>query len=173
MAFLKSLFIRVVQIHKGFDVIAMREAEFLFAQFETLLRRRILGRGAIEHHLRVRALFGGGFFYVVSHPIVNLSVDKRILHRFNHLLMRDAGGLEPHGIKALPKISVIIGMQFAGEMQTDLVHVTRQMHPTVHDFARTARINDFAHARIIGCPDRSVNWQGFISELTSAHWWVD
>src|SRR3954471_7598166 len=87
--------------------------------------------------------------------------------------MREAGGLEPHGIKTLSEIGVIIRMQLAREMQPNLVHITRQVHPAIHDFARTARVNDFAHARIIELVPRPVNCQRRISELTSPRRRID
>jgi pyruvate/2-oxoglutarate dehydrogenase complex dihydrolipoamide dehydrogenase (E3) component len=63
--------------------------------------------------------------------------------------MRDGGGFEPHAIKTFAEIFLIIGVQFAREVQADFVKVSRQVVPTVHCFARAARINDIAHAVII------------------------
>jgi hypothetical protein len=48
-------------------------------------------------------------------------------------------------------------MQFAREMQANLVHVPRQMRPAVHCFARTSGINDVTHARMIGSGFPGVN----------------
>jgi pyruvate/2-oxoglutarate dehydrogenase complex dihydrolipoamide dehydrogenase (E3) component len=59
--------------------------------------------------------------------------------------MPDTDVFEPHGIETFAKIFLIIGVQFACEVQADFVNVTRQIRPAVHRFARAARINDIAH----------------------------
>ncbi len=146
---LKPLLVGIVEVDKSPNVIAMAEVKFLFALFETLLRGGIVGSGAVQHHFAVGAFFSGGFFDVASDPIEHLAIDEGFFDDFNHLLVRHARGLEPHGVKAFPEIRVIIRMQFSGEVQTNLVHVARQMHPAIHALARTARVNNFTHARII------------------------
>ena len=90
-------------------------------------------------------LFGGGLFHVLPHPIANLAVGDGFFHHFDHLFVRDAGVFEPHAVKALAEIFLVIGVQFAGKVQADFVKVTRQVAPAVHRFARAARVNDVAH----------------------------
>ena len=52
---------------------------------------------------------------------------------------------------------MIIRVQFPGEMQSEPVNITRQMHPAAHRLARTARINDFAHDERIDSERAGVN----------------
>ena len=129
----------------------------MLALFETLLCGGVIRGGTVERGLSMRAFFGGGFFDVGSHPIEHLAVDEGFFDHFNHLFMREARGFEPHGIESFSKIGVIIRMQFSREMQSNLVDITRKVHPAIHDFARTARINNFAHARIIQRVSQAVN----------------
>lgn len=157
---LKTLFVGVVEIHECAHIIAVAEIEFLLALLEPLLRRGVISGWAIQRGLGMRAFFRSGFFYMGADPIANLSVNERIFYYFNHLLVSHPGSLEPHRVKTFPEIRVVIRMQFAGQMQADFIHVTRQVHPAIHDFARTARVNNIAHRRIIQRLADAVNRSG-------------
>ena len=127
----------------------MGRASLFLAHFQPRDSFGIAGLGIIQHGGQQRGLFGGGLLHVFLHPIAHLPVSDGILHDFNHLFVRDPGGLEPAAVEALAEVGLVIGVKFAGEVQTDLVNVTRQMRPAVHGFARAARINDFAHAAMM------------------------
>ena len=55
------------------------------------------------------------------------SGDTLIVHlrMTGHLFVRDASGFEPAAIEAFAEVRLVIGMQFAREMQADFVNVTR------------------------------------------------
>ena len=68
---------------------------------------------------------------------------------FDEHLGRDAGRLEPPAVEALGKILLVIGVQFASQMQADFIDEPGQINPARHHFARTARVNNFCHNRIL------------------------
>ncbi len=104
-------------------------------------------RAAVQDEIPERRLFGVGLFDILPDPIGDLALGEGILDDGDEWLGGDAGGLEPLAVEALGEILLVIEVEFAGEVQADFIHKTREIDPAAHGFARAARINDFAHAK--------------------------
>jgi len=66
--------------------------------------------------------------------------------------MRDTRIFQPQGIETFAQVFLVVGMQFARQVQADFVNITRQVAPAGHRFPGTAGINQIAHDRIIPQP---------------------
>src|SRR5208337_4511234 len=95
--------------------------------------------------------------HVLEDPIADFAVSDAVAYYLDELLGLDAGGLQPQAVKALAKIGLVIRMQFAGQVEADLVNEPRQVHPAAHGLARAPGINNLAHAFIIRAGPAGVN----------------
>ena len=125
----------------------MGKAGLLLAHFETRTGTLVMRQWPAQDILPMRGLFGIGAFHMLAHPVANFAIAVRIFNDLDKLFVRHAGSLEPETVKAFAKIFSVIRVKFAGEMQADFVNIARQVTPTVHDFARTAWIDNFAHTK--------------------------
>jgi pyruvate/2-oxoglutarate dehydrogenase complex dihydrolipoamide dehydrogenase (E3) component len=140
----------------------VRAVALFLAHFEPRLSGFIARQRAAQDILGEGRLLRRVSFYVLAHPVANLTVVYGLFHDVNHLFVGNAGTFEPHAVEAFAEILLIIGMQFARQVQADFVNITWQVHPAIHGFARAARVNSVAHATIIqkGVPDFNVKATG-------------
>jgi len=139
------LLVAVEHVHEALDVVAVAEAGLLFAEFQAGDGAGIVRERAAQDIRPVGGFLGGGALDVLPHPVADLAVGQGFFHDGDELFMRHAGGLEPEAVKGFAEVFLVIGMQLAGEVQADLVHIARQVMPAVHGFARAAGIDGVAH----------------------------
>jgi hypothetical protein len=136
----------------------MRKVGFLFPFFQSRTAFGVARLWAAVHLIPMRFFIGGGFFDVIAHPIADLAIGCGIFYDINHLFVGDARILKPERIETFSKIFGVIGMQFSCQVKADLINVTGQVRPAIHRFARTARVNNLTHAKIIRAARRVVNY---------------
>src|SRR5262245_54430318 len=90
----------------------------------------------------MRTLFSVALLHILAHPIRHFAVAYCVLHDFDELLLLESGDFKPAPVETFAEVGLVIGMQLACEVKTNLIDVTRQMHPAAHRFARAARINN-------------------------------
>ena len=151
-----SLLIRVNEIDKGLNIVALGETRFLLAHFQTGFAGFVV-TPAIENKIAEGGFIGLRLPDIFGDPIGHLAVGHGIFDDLEESFGGKARGLEPGGVEALGEILLIIGMKFAGLMQPDFIHEPGQIDPARHHFARTARINNFFHGRIIPQDESPVN----------------
>jgi len=144
------VFVGVYGVNESADVVALGHAGFFFAHFQAGLGGGIIGFGTAHHVRAMGGFFGGGSFDVLTDPIADFTVGGGVFHDFNHLVVREAGGLEPHAVETFAEIVRVIGVEFAGEVKTDFIYVTGQIHPAVHRLAGTAGAYSFFHEDMVG-----------------------
>ena len=147
---LKSVFVRVYNVNERPNVVALARAGLFFAHFEARLAFDIVGFGTVHHVVTMGGFFGGSPLDVLTDPIADLAVGDGVFHNFNHFGVRQAGGLEPLAIETLAKIFRVIGVQLAGEVKTDFINVSGQIHPAVHRLAGAAGAYSFFHEDKVG-----------------------
>ena len=141
----EAFFVGVNVVHERFEVVAVLEVGLFQAHFKAGAGGGIVGERAAEDILPVRLFFRGSFLHVLADPVTDLAVGDGLADGFDEILMLHTGGFEPHAIKTLAEILGVIGMQFAGEMEPDLVQIAGQKMPAVHGFAGAAGIDEFTH----------------------------
>ena len=146
----EAVFVGVYDVNEGADVVAMGRAGFFFAHFQAGLGGGIVGFGTAHHVLAMGGFFGGGLFDVLTDPIADFAVGDGVFHDFNHFVVGEAGGLEPHAIETFAEIFRVIGVELAGEVKTDFINVTGQIHPAVHRLAGAAGAYSFFHEDMVG-----------------------
>src|SRR4051794_21656731 len=90
-------------------------------------------------------LYGLRLLHIFQNPITDFSIRNCLADHFNESLRLQPSGLEPPAIKALAEVLLVIGMQLARSMQSNLVNKPRQVHPAAHYLARTSRIDIAVH----------------------------
>lgn len=141
----ETAFVGVDEIDEGPDVIAVGDAGLLFAPLESFLAGGVVGGRVPEHGVAVGGFVLGGLADVLADPIADLTVGDGLLDDVEHLVVGHAGVLEPESVESLAEVSLVVGVEEAGEVQPDLVDVSREMHPAVHGLAGAAGVEDGAH----------------------------
>ena len=144
-----SLFIRVNEIHKGPDVVAVRQAGLLLSHFQPRVTGIVGGGWVGKHPLGMSTFLRIGSPDIAVHPVGHLAIRDRALDHFDQLLMAQPGGLEPALVESFAQIGLVIRMKPPGQVQPDLVDVTGQMRPSAHGLTGASRIDHLTHLAIV------------------------
>ena len=122
----------------------MLQTSLFFPELQTSFHFRIILFRVIEHALPMGCFDRVGFIGVLADPITDFSISEGITHYVHKDLSVNASGFQPPPVKALAQIGLVIGVQFPGKMQTQLIDETRQVHPPAHRLSWAAWINNVA-----------------------------
>ena len=101
---LNPLFVRVNEVHEGFDVVAVGDSGLFLAHLEALGDFAALG-AAVEDEIAERGLFRVGFFDVLGDPIGDLAVGDGVFDDFDELFGVTPAALSHAPSKPLVKFS--------------------------------------------------------------------
>jgi uncharacterized RDD family membrane protein YckC len=143
---LNAFFVGVDEVDESEDVPAVGEAELAFALFEAGFGVGLVA-AAIEDVGVESGFISGRLVDVAGDPIADFAVDDGIFDNAHEVLRMEAGGFEPEGVETLGEVGLIIGGEFTGAMEANLVDEAREVNPARHGFAGAPGIDDRAHGR--------------------------
>ena len=142
---LEPLFIRVDEVDECANIVAMVESGLLFPHLQAIQRGLIAFLWIIKHRRGVRRLDRFTGLHVHENPIGDLPVADGVANHFDELFVAQSRRPQPRLIKSLAEIRLVIRVELPGEMQSNFIDVTWQVHPATHGFARAAREDDVVH----------------------------
>ena len=98
-------------------------------------------------------LLGIRLLHVEPDPVANLPIGHGVPHDLDEVLVLHTGRFQPPAVEALAEVGLVVGVEFAREMQPRLVDVTGKVGPAIHRFARTAGEDQFTAHVVESCKD--------------------